>query len=114
MRKRVIYIEDDDACREPLIDVLELAGHTVFGYATAEDARPTFTDTDVDVAIIDVRLPGQGGDAFATELRRANPDVQIIFLTGDYNVDHLKDAVPDALCLSKPVDVDVLLNLIGR
>lgn len=114
MSKRIIYLEDDDTCREPLIDVLELAGHSVFGYSSAEDARPNFTDADIDVAIVDVNLPGQAGDAFAAELRRANPDVLIIFLTGNYKVDHLKELVPDALCLSKPVDVDVLLKLVGK
>lgn len=112
MGERILYVEDEAECREPLVAVLELEGHTVYGYAAAEEARHHLNDCDVDVAIIDVRLPGQSGDAFARELRKANPDVRIVFLTGNYDVEHLKNAVPDALCLSKPVDVDVLLALV--
>lgn len=114
MSKRIIYIEDEPECREPLVDVLELGGHTVFAYESAEDAQPHLTDTDLDVAIIDVRLPGQGGDAYGAALRNANKNVLIIFLTGDYNVENLKQHVPDAFCLSKPVDVDVLLRIVGK
>jgi hypothetical protein len=40
--------------------------------------------------------------------------VAIIFLTGDYNVEGLKQKVGNAFCLSKPVDVDVLLKIVGQ
>ena len=114
MSKRIIYVEDEAECREPLVDVLELDGHTVYSYAAAEDAHHHIADKELDVAIIDVRLPGEAGDAFGAALRKSNADVTIIFLTGNYDVDKLKQSVPDAFCLSKPVDCDVLLRIVGK
>lgn len=114
MSKRIIYIEDEPDCREPLADVLELGGHTVFTYESAEDAQHHLTDGDVDVAIIDVALPGEAGDSYAAALRKSNKDIRIIFLTGNYDVESLKKHVADAYCLSKPVDVDVLLQIVGK
>jgi DNA-binding response OmpR family regulator len=112
--KRIIYVEDEADCRGPLVDVLEMNGHTVYSYESAEDAQHHLADGELDVAIVDVGLPGRGGDVYAADLRKANKSVRIIFLTGNYHLDHLKKSVPDAYCLTKPVDVDVLLQIVGK
>lgn len=110
--KRILIVEDEADAREPLADVLELEGYTVFAHESAEDAAMHIEENDADVAIIDVRLPGRFGDDYARELAQKCPDTKIIFLTAEYKVDALKNKVENALVLSKPVDVDVLLRLI--
>ena len=112
MAKKILLVEDDASARAPLADVLELQGYIVYSHETAEEAAFHILDGDADVAILDVRLPGRFGDEFGIELKAKKPHTKIIFLTGDYRVDHLKTCVPGALVLSKPVDVDVLLQLI--
>ena len=113
MGKKILVLEDEPAARAPLADVLEIEGHTVYAYESAEAAAHHLMETDCDVAVIDVKLPGRFGDDYARELGEKRPTARIIFLTGEYKLDDLKEKVPSALCLSKPVDMDVLLALIN-
>jgi len=68
--KRIVYLEDEADCRGPLADILELNGHTVYSYESAEDAQHHLTDGDLDVAIVDVGLPILDGYQVAAEVRQ--------------------------------------------
>ncbi|MBI5514960.1 MAG: response regulator [Deltaproteobacteria bacterium] len=70
VRLRVLVVEDNALNRQLVRDVLELRGHEVLeaedvptGLALALEAVP-------DVAVLDIQLPGGGGEALARALRR--------------------------------------------
>ena len=112
-RKRILVIEDHDDSRELLAAVLRRAGFDVMAYARCAPAERHIDACDIDVALLDVRMPDRCGDDFAKDLRARCPDLMIVFVTGEELLDALKLAVPDCFILRKPIDVGALLELLG-
>ena len=111
--KRVLLIEDHDDSREILAALLRRAGFEVVAYDRCAPAEVHLEACDLDVALLDVRLPDRSGDDFGSELRGRCPNAMIVFVTGEALVDPLKDAVPDCFVLRTPIDAAVLLELLA-
>ena len=112
-RKRVLIVEDHDDSREVLAALLRRAGFEVSAYAGCAPAEGHLAACDIDVALLDVRMPDRCGDDFGKDLRRRCPKTMIVFVTGEALIDPLKKAVPDCFVLRKPIDVAVLLELLA-
>ena len=112
-QKRVLLVEDSDDSREMLATLLRRWGHDVFAYDGCKAAEPHLESCDVEVALLDVRMPGRCGDDFGKELRARCPGTMIVFITGESLVHPLKAAVPDCFVLRKPFDVEVLRELLA-
>ncbi len=112
-RKRVLVFEDHDDSRMALAALLRRSGFEVSAYDGCESAERHLADGDIDIALLDVRMPGRCGDDFGKELRERCPQTMIVFITGEALVEPLKEAVPDCFVLRKPVDAAVLLELLN-
>ena len=112
-RKRVLVIEDHDDSRELLAALLRREGFDVVAYDRCKGAELHLEASDIDVALLDVRLPDRCGDDFAKELRARCPKTMIVFITGEPLVAALKVAVPGCFVIRKPIDVQVLLELLA-
>ena len=80
----VLVIEDDAEVRELTVAMLESMDYRVTEAADAAAARQVMEDgTKIDVVLSDVILPGgTSGPEFARELRRREPDLKVIFMSG--------------------------------
>ena len=79
----VIVADDDRMFSEALVEVIESAAqlHLV---GLAEDAASAIALAErhqPDVAVLDVRMPGGGGEHAAREIRRRSPRTSIIALS---------------------------------
>jgi len=83
------YLEDDPVIRENYIDLLESDGYSVVSFDNRKDASDSFLDGDIDLALLDVELGNDsfGGMELCKELRKAHPDIPIIFLTSHSHID---------------------------
>jgi two-component system, response regulator PdtaR len=80
----VLVVEDEFLIRAAVVDCLTDAGHAVVEAANASSALDALKSTDVDVAVLDIRLPGQmDGLALAEWIGANRPHVQIILVSGD-------------------------------
>jgi DNA-binding response OmpR family regulator len=78
---RVAVVEDDDALRQVVTDVLTGAGFRVAPWASAADALEAIDRFRPDLTLIDIDL-GEGVDGFGlAEVIRARIDVPFVFLT---------------------------------
>lgn len=111
-RKRVLVLEDHDDSRRALAALLRRSDFEVSAYDGCASAERHLTDGDIDIALLDVRMPGRCGDDFGKELRERCPQTMIVFISGEALVEPLKEAVPDCFVLRKPVDCAVLLELL--
>ena len=109
---RVLLIEDHDDSREILAAVLRRSGFEVTSYDRCKPAESHMETCDMDIALLDVRMPERCGDDFGQELRARCPKVMIVFVTGEDLIDPLKTAVPDCFVIRKPIDSAVLLELL--
>ncbi len=74
----LLIVEDDDALRQPMREILSANGHTVFEAATAENA-PVFSG-HADLALFDNHLSGMDGVEAA--VRFNDKKVPFVFVTG--------------------------------
>ena len=117
-RARVLVVDDDRACGDLLIMLLQHAGLVnLFTVETAGAAIDQFDRIQPDLVVVDLHLPDQNGIAVITELRsRLGPDEYLPFLmvTGD-DSEQARDAALAAGAkdfITKPYEpTEVLLRL---
>lgn len=78
----VLVIDDDDAMRQMLSQILMEDGHFVVTASSAEDALSYLPSYTFQVAFIDHNLPGMEGLVLGEFLRTHNPRMGIALVTG--------------------------------
>jgi PAS domain S-box-containing protein len=84
LSKRVLLVDDNRDAREMYALVLLAAGHDVYEAGDGPSALALFKRTPLDIAIVDIGLPGMDGYELAREIR-LTPEgerVALIALTG--------------------------------
>lgn len=110
---RVLVVEDDPCIQRSLAQTLREAGYAVDLADDADDGLRAFMIEPVDVAVLDVRLPGMqgGGIELCRRIRELSPEVPILMLTAIDSA-HAKvrglDAGADDY-LTKPFHIEELL-----
>ena len=114
MAKKVLLVEDDRISRESLTYLLKGLGHEVRAFWSAEDAQEALLSFSPDVALLDMRLPGLPGDAFAVYLKHKLPHIKIVFVSGELHLDEPERFGPEVDFLSKPLDFTRLLATLSE
>jgi EAL domain-containing protein (putative c-di-GMP-specific phosphodiesterase class I)/ActR/RegA family two-component response regulator len=80
---RVLIAEDDSQLRSVLSALIDSEPklQLVAAASDADEAIELARETQPDVAIVDVHMPGGGGIKVARELRRSAPDTKVLALT---------------------------------
>ncbi|MFU8814922.1 MAG: response regulator transcription factor [Pseudomonadales bacterium] len=79
----IFLIDDHEVMRDSLARYLAVMGHRISGMASnAEEALLELKDAPVDLAIVDVSLPGMSGISLVSELRQQRPEVRCVMLSG--------------------------------
>jgi CheY-like chemotaxis protein len=79
----ILVVEDNPLNRLLVHDILELRGHEVMEAATVDEARRALAERRPDLLLLDVQIPGGGGEAVIREVRgRAElADLPIVAVT---------------------------------
>ncbi|MDK9724743.1 MAG: response regulator [Sterolibacteriaceae bacterium MAG5] len=112
--KSLLLMDDDRLVLATLGEGLRQAGYRVTTSSSVEEAEELLSANDFDLAILDMRLPGQSGLDLARQLRAANSDVPFIFLTA-YSDDDLVTQASEIGAMGyvvKPADPDRLVPAI--
>jgi DNA-binding NtrC family response regulator len=84
VRGSILVVEDEFLIRWSVVDCLSEAGYAVVEAADACSALDALSSSHVDVAVVDIGLPGQmSGLALAEWIGAHRPGVQIILASGD-------------------------------
>jgi CheY-like chemotaxis protein len=67
---RILIVEDNPLNRLLIHDILELRGHHVVEAATVDEARAALRAARPDLLVLDVHIPGGGGEAIIREVRK--------------------------------------------
>jgi two-component system nitrogen regulation response regulator NtrX len=113
MAATILIVDDEKNIRRTLRMVLEEQGHTVIDAATAEDALVVLSSEEVDLLILDVRLPGISGIELL-EKTREKPSLEslpVIMISGHASVAEAVHAVQLGATdfFEKPLDRDRVL-----
>lgn len=108
---RILVVEDEEAIREGLIDVLVFHGYTLESAATGPDGLEKAQSGKFDLVLLDIMLPGMDGYEICDRIRRDDNDLAIIMLTAKTSdeeiIEGLKSGADDYV--SKPFSIQQLL-----
>ncbi len=80
--KKVLILEDEEAIRAFVVLNMKRAGYETVEAATGEEALELFDQNpDIDIAVLDVMLPGIDGLEVCKTIRASNQKIGIIMLT---------------------------------
>ncbi|WP_250035671.1 hybrid sensor histidine kinase/response regulator [Paractinoplanes maris] len=111
---RVLVVEDEDGVRDIVCRILRRAGYEVHAAADpAEALRMVHQERlHMDVLLTDVIMPGMSGTQLAAELRRTNPALPVLFMSGYTSgpAPGGQELPADAPLLHKPFQTENLLS----
>jgi DNA-binding response OmpR family regulator len=79
---RILIIDDDADLRTTLREILEQEGYEVVEAADGREGLRHYLTAPADVVLTDLLMPGQEGVETIGALRRINPQVKIIAMSG--------------------------------
>jgi two-component system CheB/CheR fusion protein len=115
-RPTIFVVDDDEALRTSMRDLLEAEGRVVEVYVSSEAFLVAYRRGRRGCLVADVRLPGMSGLELLEQLRKEGDALPTIMLTGHGDVPTAVRAmeVGAAGFIEKPVRPDVLLARIDR
>ena len=80
--KKILVVEDEVAIREFEVINLRRVGYETVEAGSGEEALAIYEEhNDIDIALLDISMPGMDGLTLCKELRRRSPELGIIMLT---------------------------------
>jgi len=112
----VWVIDDDPSIRWVLEKALKSASFVVSSFETADAALELLKDSQPDVIITDIRMPGMDGFEFLNILNEQFPKIPAIIMTAHSDLDSAVSAYQGGAFeyLPKPFDIDDAVDLTQR
>ncbi len=113
--EQTIYvIDDDDAVRQSLEFMLKAAGMKSRGFESAKAFMALLPEINSGCVVTDVRMPEITGIDLLRHLRKSNPDLPVIVITGHGDISLAVEAMKIGAIdfLEKPFDGQQLLTAV--
>ena len=115
-RPSLLLVDDDAVYRERLAKALTARGYEVRTAADAETAVALAQADSPELAVLDLRMPGDSGLELLRYLKAIDPTTRVLMLTGYGSIATALEAVRLGAVhyLTKPADVDEILAAFDR
>lgn len=116
----VLLVDDEASFVETLSKRIAKRGLQVSYSLSGQEALDTLKSddaaSDVDVIILDIKMPGMDGLETLAAIKRKHPSLEVIMLTGHATVESAIEGMKAGAFdyLMKPCDIDLLLAKIDR
>jgi two-component system response regulator RegA len=110
-RPSLLLVDDDDVYRERLAKAVAARGYDVRSARDAESAAALAEADSPELAVLDLRMPGESGLDLLRRLIVIDPTTRVLMLTGYGSIATALEAVRLGAVnyLTKPADVDEIL-----
>lgn len=116
MAEKVLLIDDEVEFLEALSERMEIRGMDVTTAENANAAVSAINSGDFDAIVLDLQMPDMNGIDLLKIIRKTNPDMQVILLTGqatlEAGIQAMKLGAMDFM--EKPADIDALTDKIKK
>ncbi|NLH44056.1 MAG: response regulator transcription factor [Planctomycetes bacterium] len=108
----VFIVDDDDAARNGLRELVESVSFNVKTFASAQQFLEAYEPETCGCLLLDVRMPGMSGLKLQDEMNRRGIALPIIFITGHGDVSMAVDALKNGAFdfVEKPIRGQFLLD----
>jgi DNA-binding NtrC family response regulator len=110
---RILIVDDETVVRESLTSWFRGEGYEVLAVGGAHEALEKVRKGDWELALLDIKMPGMDGMDLMDRLRKIDPELMLIIMTGYASVETAIRALKNGAYeyVTKPVDPDELLHL---
>ncbi|MGI8782351.1 MAG: response regulator [Acidobacteriota bacterium] len=114
MTHRILIVDDDPTLQHFTRVVLERAGYTVLSAGNAAAGLEALACGPVDLALLDIRMPGMDGLEMLEELRRTNRRLPVILATAVSSSSVAVEGLQGQVCdfILKPFSAEDLLSAV--
>jgi signal transduction histidine kinase/ActR/RegA family two-component response regulator len=112
----ILIIDDELMVRDIVAKFLTFHGYPVVVADSGPEGIAAFKENKFDLVLTDLGMPGMSGWEVAREIKRLNPKVLVVLMTGwaaGLDPEKVKEGGIDRV-VHKPFDVDEVLTLIGE
>ena len=112
----VAVVDDDDAVRDSLRFLLEIAGHEVATYGSAAQFLHEAPMGELACLVVDQHMPEQTGLQLISQLRAQGMSLPVALITGSPSADLVRLAreLHVTRVMEKPLNDDLLLDFIEQ
>ncbi len=82
MANKILIVDDEEAVRDTLRDLLKKEGYDVLAVESGEGAIDAIRKEDFEAVLMDVRLNGISGLESLKKIKELKPDTIVIMITG--------------------------------
>lgn len=111
--KNILVVEDNEMNLMLLLQLLKPLNATIKTAEDAENALKLFNETDFDLLLTDIQLPGMTGIEMVKSLREENTNIPpVIAITADVSYDMHQKIKAEQICerVTKPINRQQLVN----
>lgn len=115
-RSRILVVEDEENARDALAEFLSYRGYLVETAANGLKALPKLGEFSPDLILTDLQMPGLDGFGLIRKVYEQDPERVIVVMS---SLDRRELADPQVCArtagyVTKPIDLDVLIQVIER
>ena len=113
----VLLVDDEVSFIETFSERLELRDFEISKAFSGEEALQVLSDNEnIEVVILDVKMPGMDGIETLAEIKRKKPLVEVMMLSGHADVESAIEGMKHGAFdyLMKPVDMDQIVTKVNE
>src|SRR3954467_8171500 len=114
----ILVVDDDHGVLGILEQALRMAGYRVLVADSGRSAIEVYQNAGepIHLLLTDVIMPDLSGPVVAERLRRHQPDLQVLFISGFHDADLVQRFVTSKgfTLLPKPFTIEALLRVVGE
>ncbi|MDO9262357.1 MAG: response regulator [Desulfosalsimonadaceae bacterium] len=110
----LLFVDDEDQFLTSMSKRLEARGFHVLAVNRGEKAVETARTHPVDIALVDLKMPGMNGEETLKALKQEHAWMEIVILTGHGSIDSAVECTQSGAhsYLQKPCDLDQILEVL--
>lgn len=116
MSKRVLLVEDDESTRKIVTIILEMNGFEVIAYNDCQNIVQRVESDMPDLVLMDIWLPGLGGEYAAKELKNnaLTTDIPVLLFSSEDEIMDTCKRIGAEGAIRKPFDITELANTVTQ
>jgi len=116
MTEKVLLVDDEEEFVETLAERMRSRGMEVATSNSGGEALDLVDSDSYDVVVLDLQMPGMDGIEVLERIKKRQPDIQVVLLTGHATVEKGVEAMKHGALefLEKPIEISALSEIIQQ
>ncbi len=115
-RYDILIVDDEPLIRESLYEILRIDGYKAHMAQSGEEAVDIVRSEKMDIVVADMKLPKMNGLELLDQLKKENPDIEVILITGFGTIESAVEAMKKGAYdyITKPINDQEIKMIINK